>query len=339
MRFDVLSWLLPRRQAIAHLGRDLAQNPSSESETAVDSHDFTAKEVGLLATITKQQTTESLQFWATANLVWQLAQWGAGLSGFFHSCPIHGYTKGEASCAKCPWKGRMAVKLAQGFWLKNFSDELINWPPGPASDLLAQLPGELSQVLIRDFSDCKVAMVQRFQQVYGFWRQIPWRLCAIGMPLFEEDQPRAIKASKAFCLDAIDQWHQGSMRDRHVFRMCQKFLDPHFPGSLSVEMEFWARSGAETLPDLLALELMKYCSALTTMQRLEAQHHYLNQHLATGRRSLPASICAFLRRRANNDLETPTFRKHVDRYILQLDRLVAVKWETRSVPLLHVPGE
>ena len=330
---------MPRRQAIAHLGRDLATAATlnAESDSHVDSHDFTAKEISVLATITKQETQESLQFWATANLVWQLAQWGAGLSGFFHSCPIHGYTKGQASCEGCPWKGRMAVKLAQGFWLTNFSEELINWPPGPAADLLSQLATDTAQILIRDFSNCKVAMAQRFQQVFGFWRQLPWRLCAVAMPLFEQGEPsaRVIQASKAFCRDALQQWGQGSMRDRGLFKMSQKFLDPHVAGSLYAHVEFWARSADATIPDLLSLELMKYCSSLTTMQRLEAQHHYLNQHVAGGRRSLPASVCAFLRRRANTDLETASFRRHIDRYILQMDKLVAVKWATRSAALLR----
>ena len=304
---------------------------SASSESAGDSHDFTAKEIGMLSTITKQEDAESVQFWATSSLVYQLAQWGAGLSSFFHSCLIHGFKKGEPSCDGCPWKGRMAMKLAQGFWLKTFSDELVNWPPGPASELLAQLPQATSQSLIRDFGNCKVAMVQRFQQVFSYWRQLPWRLCALGMPLFEKSQ-RNIKASKAFCVDVLQQWREGVMRDRSLFKMSEKFLNPHYPGSLHAHLEYWASCDSETMPDLLALELMKYCTSLTTMQRLEAQHHYLNQQVAGGRRSLPASVCAYLRRRANKDLETTSFRKHVDRYVLELDKLIAVKWETRSVP-------
>ena len=228
----------------------------------------------------------------------------------------------------------MAMKLAQGVWLKTYSAELINWPAGPATDMLSQLPSDSAASLLQDFSNCKVAMVQRFQQVYGYWRQLPWRLCALGMPLFDSNA-RTVKASKAFCVDVMQQWNECSMRDRHMFKMAQRFFDPHVAGSLHAHMLFWAQSKTDTMPELLALELMKYCSALTTMQRLEAQHHYLNQQIAGGRRSLPASVCAYLRRRANGDLETASFRKHLDKYVLQLHKLVAVSWETRSALQLH----
>ncbi|CAE6937046.1 RSN1 [Symbiodinium microadriaticum] len=228
---EVLSWMLPRREALSHLCRDLegtsaTKTNSSNSNSNNSGHDFTPKEIAVIGSLCKQDFSDevAVKFWAVAFLVWQLADWGAGVSAFFHSCPLHGYKAGEPSCKNCCWKGRMSVVLAQGTWLPTFSGQLVHAPPGAAQGFLDKLDPDVSETLIQDFRTCKVAMVQRFQQVYGYWREIPWRLCAVGMPLFGST-PDRVAASKAFALDVIEQWNQGKLRDRHHFQMAQKFLE------------------------------------------------------------------------------------------------------------------
>ena len=95
---------------------------------------------------------------------------------------------------------------------------------------------------------------------------------------------------------------------------------------------WWASSSPVELvmPHPLAQALMKYCSALTVMQQLEAQHHFLHQKVSIGRASLPASTCAFLRRRTNKDLATPGLRDNLDRLLADLSKLVAIKWDSRT---------
>ena len=105
----------------------------------------------------------------------------------------------------------------------------------------------------------------------------------------------------------------------------------YFPGSFSLSKKFQTY--------YLPQELMKYCSALTCVQQLEAQHHYLNQKLSIGRASLPASTCAYLRRRMNNDVLDSSFRKNLGRYIENLSSLVCAKWSTRSEPLQLIRGK
>ena len=138
----------------------------------------------------------------------------------------------------------------------------------------------------------------------------------------------------------IDLWNhmqtnpgQVSSGNGHVsFHMARHFLDRLFPQSLVAYVIWWASSSPAELvmPHALAQALMKYCSALTVMQQLEAQHHFLHQKVSIGRASLPASTCAFLRRRTNKDLATPGLRDNLDRLLADLSKLVAIKWDSRT---------
>jgi hypothetical protein len=190
-----------------------------------------------------------------------------------------------------------------------------------------------------------MAMAQRFVQVFSFWRELPWRLCALGICLFNdmddmELQRQYVQSSKAFALDVIDLWNhmqtnpgQVSSGNGHVsFHMARHFLDRLLPQSLVAYVIWWASSSPAELvmPHALAQALMKYCSALTVMQQLEAQHHFLHQKVSIGRASLPASTCAFLRRRTNKDLATPGLRDNLDRLLADLSKLVAIKWDSRT---------
>ena len=332
-RYEVLKWLIPRRSALMFLGADLNADLSAE---------FSRKEIDMINTAVGNSESSN-QFWATCHLCSELAGWGARISTFFHSCPLSDHFHNQKPC-DCNWKGRMAVRLAQGTWIDSFSQELMNMSFGQATTYLARIRPETKNLLELDFNHCKVAMAQRFIQVYSFWRDLPWRICSVGICLFDEStDPESVQkfahASKLFAQDVIDQWEsvKDNVNGNHSFHMGRYFLDPTYPSNLRAYLVFWASSGEEIIemPEPLSTALLQYCSSLTVMQQLEAQHHFLGQKIAFGRASLPASTCAFLRRRTNRDLYTQSFKEKLPRLIGDLSKLVAIKWERRSEPFLE----
>ena len=183
----MLNWLLPRRQAILYLAQDLDGN----------SADFSTKEISLLKNVVVEEGNQSCKFWAVANLCLQLASWGASVSAFFHSCPLsnHPLQPNKPSCQDCVWKGRMAVKLAQGTWLQSFSQDLLNLTIGRARQLLDRLPESTRNALVQEFSQCKTAMTQQFLLVFSYWRELPWRICAVAANLFHVSDDPAVEDS------------------------------------------------------------------------------------------------------------------------------------------------
>lgn len=103
-------------------------------------------------------------------------------------------------------------------------------------------------------------------------------------------------------------------------------------------MEWWVGTQSTNMPTALAQELMAYASALSVMQSLEGQHHYLHVHQGAARASLPASLCAALRRRVNPDLRDPRFRQNLEKYLKHIPRLVVCDWDSRKDLIRHVYG-
>ena len=333
MRKEVLDWLIPRRPALLFLGADLDTGASTTSSVA----DFSKKELTMISEALGT-SKKAHQFWATCLLCIQLANWGASVSRYFHSCPLASHFHSTTPCKNCQWKGRMAVRLAQGSWIDDFSKTLLRLTTGQAPSFLTKLGHDKRCLLERDYGSCRVAMIQRFQQVFSFWRELPWRICAVGIHLFDDitDDPECseqyIKTSKLFAQSVIEQWDNTKVNQKgnHHFQTAKLFLDETFASNLRAYIVFWASSSEHRMPDPLAHTLMKYCSALTVMQSLEAQHHYLAQRVSFGRASLPAATCAYLRRRTNGDLQMLSFRKHLNRYLGEFSKLVAIKWDRRS---------
>ena len=337
IRFEVLNWLIPRREALMFLANDLDQQSSA---------DFTGKEIHMIQQAIGQ-SFESYQFWSLCQICFQIASWGVKVSRFFHSCPLPSHFYADKPC-QCQWKGRMSVRLAQGCWIDTFSQELMSLPLGPAKRFLVRLEVKERERLEDVFHSCKTSMVQRFAQVFSFWRDIPWRICAIGVCLFdtlEDDTSTAqfVQASKLFAKEILDQWDHAEAHHKgnQSFHMGRFFCDPNFPGNLRAYMVYWASSDVDvvTMPHQLSQALMRYCTALTVMQSLEATHHYLAQKISFGRASLPASTCAFLRRRTNPDIYTTSFKVSVNRLIGNLSKLVPFEWDKRSVPSLQFEPE
>lgn len=335
IRYEVLNWMIGRREALADLDPQQSQSQSA---------DFSQKELNMMCSALNE-SNESSEFWATCHLLHHLGSWGANVSKFFHACPLMSHFHAAKPCKNCHWKGRMSVRLAQGTWIDEFSQQLVAIPLGLATRFLRKLNTEKSKTLENDFISCKMAMAQRFLQSYSFWREIPWRLCAVALVLFDDSIPqdpslteKLVQTSKLFAQDCLDQWTGNSSKGNESFLMARKFMDKHSENNLVAYLVYWASSPDPAMPTPLALELLKYTSSLTVMQSLEAQHHFLNQKVSFGRASLPASTCAFLRRRVNNDVQETQFKENLSRLIGQPSHLVAVKCERRAELIQHVYG-
>ncbi len=333
LRFEVLEWLLPRKQALMYLAMDLDGAAPA---------DFSAKEIKLLLSVL-EETPSANKFWSIGHLCHQLASWGASVSRLFHSCPLstHGYELGRSgpSCKDCLWKNRMATKLSQGAWLTEFSQMLLNTSVGQAGKFLKRLESKDADFILDQYTQCKTAMAQRFLQVFSFWRELPWRLCAVAVHLFymgddDEIAKDYVRVSKRFASECLDQWNRlqesGGRSGYAMFHMSKFFLDPLYPNGVQHYLYYWAHSTDEVMPKPLSEALMQYASALTSMQMLEAEHHYLSQRVSFGRAALPASTCAYLRRRANPDVFQPKFREEIGTYIGCLSELVASRYNNRT---------
>ena len=157
----------------------------------------------------------------------------------------------------------MAVKLAQGVWLDDFSEQLLHLPLGRSQTFLQTLPQMTRDELLEQYHQCKVAMIQRFIQVYSYWRELPWRLCAMGNCLFYTGEDKDIErdfilSSKGFAAEALSKWPELQQHGGHQhFHMARLFLDPSYEGNLAAYMKYWADSSIEehtSMPDALAQE-------------------------------------------------------------------------------------
>lgn len=342
--YEVLNWLLPRQQSLQFLLAD-GDVVNARGDSFVD---FSEKEVEMIRTVT--DPTTSAKFWSICNLCWELAAWGAKVSSYLHSCPVvdHVWEPGRPSCKGCDWKGRLGSRLAQGVWLHEFGDALMNLPSTSAQPWLAKLDSDSQQWMFQQYHACKTAMAQRFMQTFEFWRHLPWRILAIACVRFcpsdvhETVLEQYTTASKMYAKEVLQTWQRGRAErstDRQFSHpVTRKFLDPGFSGSLFAELEWWSCTDRGTMPEALAWELLKYSSSLTVMQILEAQHHYLNMHVSGARASLPASTCAMLRRRLNRDLKDKRFRAHLESFIGKIWKLLPFSCDSRRDFIRHVYG-
>ncbi len=96
--------------------------------------------------------------------------------------------------------------------------------------------------------------------------------------------------------------------------MNKLFYDPEFSDNVAAAMDDWANTHNQVMHPVLCKTLLEYCSAQTVMQILESIHRLVNIKQGQARKSTPASLSAFLRRRANGDLRQPQFREHMTRH-------------------------
>jgi hypothetical protein len=338
MRCDVLHWLLPRKQILAYLTHD----PNIfELDGGTD---FKSEEVTMLLAIARDDTV-GCKFWACCFTIAPIATWGAKISSFFHSCPVHGFLWPKKSCKDCIWKGRMAVVLARGDWLVTFKAELINLDMGLADDYLRRCDAAYSRQMMEDFNNCRFAMAQRMDQSFGFWLEIPWTSCAIAAPLFCSDTTSdaflsEVRYSKQHAAKCVHDFDRGLARDRNLTNMNRFLYDSTFPDNLNLRraVNDWITNDCVTMFPVLATELLGYCSAQTVIQLLEAVHHLVNQRQGYARAGLPASLSSSLRRRQNDDLSQTLFRENLGRYLSSLDTLLPGSFDSRSDLIRNVYG-
>ena len=81
---------------------------------ATGSKELTASEWNLLLSIIDPTRPESVHFWAAAQLIHCLSEWGVSVSCWLHQCRCAHATKKDAE--SCHLKGRKGAALAAGHW-------------------------------------------------------------------------------------------------------------------------------------------------------------------------------------------------------------------------------
>lgn len=140
----------------------------------------------LLMDTIKPDTAQSNKFWATAELIHLLSDWGVGVSVFLQQCPcLHHKTNKER--ASCNLKGRRAINLSSGAW-NTFLNLLSSIKiPTECRALLQKLDAETTTALLHSFSNCKEQMMFRGKQAWSFWDQLPYAMISRAEHLVTED--------------------------------------------------------------------------------------------------------------------------------------------------------
>lgn len=117
--FEVLAWLMPRQSALKLLAHDPLK--------AEDAQDFKTDECALLTELT-QDGYECKKFWATCGMLYELTKWGANLSAFFHSCPVHGFVPGKPTgWLLCCRKAYSWMIIHKHCWMYHWVLQQISW--------------------------------------------------------------------------------------------------------------------------------------------------------------------------------------------------------------------
>lgn len=78
-RYHTLKWVMVRKDAFQYLMTD-------HDAQATGSKELTASEWNLLLSIVDPTRPESVHFWATAQLIHSLSEWGVSVSCWLHQC-------------------------------------------------------------------------------------------------------------------------------------------------------------------------------------------------------------------------------------------------------------
>ena len=86
------------------------------------------------------------------------------------------------------------------------------------------------------------------------------------------------------------------------------------------------------------VELLGYSTGLVVMQRLESRHSLLKRFLAWRHKQFPATLSAALRRRENQDLESPDFQANLADLLSCIGELDVGEWTCKTQFLEKVTG-
>ena len=176
-RFDVLQWVIRRKEAFAFLLNDM--------ESTSGSKEMTQTELQMLVSIASSDTPDGRKFWGTALVIQVISDWGASVSKWLHSCACsHHQTEKEKQ--NCCLKGRRAVELSSGVW-----QDFIN--------VLKSLTGETewADFLLRCFHDCKSMMEMRCYQCWSFWGEFPYAILQMCQHFIDQSKTEDFSRKKA----------------------------------------------------------------------------------------------------------------------------------------------
>ena len=185
----MLSWLLPRRPALEHLG----------VSELMPGQDITKAEVILLRSVVPTNNNhEAMLFWFLATCVHAIASWGWDTKGMLHGCPCHP-SKNERD-SHCPMMGRQVVTLALGAMSRRLCDLQNLAIPQHAFELISSLPHDMQRIVARvklGFVDAKARMAFRTHLTFNFWSQFPWKLFCIMEPWVRQYTDEAMASNHA----------------------------------------------------------------------------------------------------------------------------------------------
>ena len=100
-------------------------------------------------------------------------------------------------------------------------------------------------------------------------------------------------------------------------------------GSLRAQVDLFIRGAA--MPRPLYVFLRDYATGLIVMQTLESRHHLVGFQARRAPSSLPAQLCAEVRRHINAEFGSADFRKHFVTCLQDVDKLLGPAHE-KAVP-------
>ena len=289
---------------------------------------MTQQEIDMLLTVANPDSTEAIMFWATAQTVAVLSDWGVSFSVWFHSCSCS-HQESDKEAKQCRLKGRRSIELACGAWAE-FVNQLHSLNLSrDAMKALSTLENhengykEYAQFLVRSFQDCKAAMELRARQSFSFWSTMPFSMLEL-------------------CRHHIDSTCDETWSRHRALELMNLFDTTEDKTSLGViswfffgnqsnrsHMEMWSSLGVQ-LEDSLQQLLLGYSLSLTCMQRLEGRHHLVHMAVARGRALKPAGLMASLRRKQNGDVHHEKFRELLPELLNGFDLLVPQQqWASR----------
>jgi hypothetical protein len=194
IRFYVLDWVLPRREALYLL--DVGNLEPSQ--------DFSAKEIALMRSVLDPTVRSSLEFWAWCHAIMLLAQWGHKASGRLHGCPCHTHEEYLDMKVKdpCPLRGRNLLLLCSGLIREPCAELTVcdaGTPLAMSAVLSALQAHEGGDVVVSSLMNgvqtAKARMSQRLQQVTSYFDMLPYKTFGILWPFLKTWEPDATALS------------------------------------------------------------------------------------------------------------------------------------------------
>jgi len=324
-RYDVLTWVLRRKDAFGFLLADKALGNSGSKE-------LSGSEMEMLSSVANMETVDAIKFWATCSVVKVLSDWGVDVSVWLHGCMCF-HHEDEKQQKRCHLKGRRAVQLACGAW-QSFHAKLMSLSLTQQLSELSKLDdvgsGDYKQFLVTAFQSCKAMMQLRADQAWSFWSSFPFAVLQMCLHFVDPDVSETQSRQKA--AELMRQFD--TSENKSGLGVVPWIFFGHIANRKHVQRWIQGKPLDEHMQQLL----FGYSTALVVMQRLEGKHHLINITLSQGRAQHPSAVVAALRRRMNKDLTHPSYRDLLPSLPHKFEDLVPQKWGSRRELLQIVYG-